>query len=232
MAASIPAGDYDTHLATAIQLCINMLEAHERQPATPARYGHVGRARARRELDDVTKHFAAAARALEGLHAEAVAALADLPPGGNWLQPWLMAPTLRGLAERARRADVSTAPAKPSIPAQRDAYAGAVASVAAVYYALVTGTAPTIISPPEDQRHKDAPNTAGRYVALVHALFAAMGVDASPPAAARAAVRQWRAASPGHSEPVKITPEMLYFPPGDPRGGKSWARPAADDEDT
>ena len=185
------AEDRESLLLAAVPKYVNMMENQARMPKTPRRFVYVGQKAARRALEKASKLLAAAADEIEELPAEAVGALANLPPGEALLQPWTIAPRLRADADRFRRADPSTVPQPPARQSisnrPREHYAHAVAANAAADFAVLTGTAPTIVTLKQGRM---SGASGGPFVDFVGALFEALSVPASAANAARRAVAE------------------------------------------
>ena len=185
--------DVETHIQAALATFLDMHQAHQQQPETPARFRHFGRARARKQLDTLAEYSDKLAEAIDASGVEVVRALADLPPGENWLQPWSFANELRRRAAQARRADVSRMPVKGETrPANY--YVKAVAGNAMTFYSLVTGGEPRLAT--NKNSGKDAGKANGPFVEFLTVLFAVMQIDASVDAVARAAHKKMRKGPP------------------------------------
>jgi hypothetical protein len=116
VASTISAVDRDAHIKSASDILLRLYAAHQRQPETPEAFRHRGQIRAKKALTAVAAAGVKFADAIGALPAEAIVALADLPPGENWLRPARLENIARIAAGACRRAaeNVAPTPRKPN----------------------------------------------------------------------------------------------------------------------
>jgi hypothetical protein len=185
VAPGLSLADHQTILQSAHDTFVGLYRARLRQPAIPPAFRHVGQTGARRALDTAARYLEKAADAVEALPAEAIKALADLPAGENWLQPWHLGSRNREAAALARKADTSKIPKQPVIRT-RHLYVRAVATNAAYFFEMLTGQRPTITTSWKTRR------ASGTFVEFLTALFCLLRITANPDYAARQAARARR----------------------------------------
>lgn len=184
----------------------SLMQINTEAPENPVpNFSVKGRAAVRKELDDVASIAEKLVSHLDELCEPAFTALADggllqiqhrrasivLGSDGtrsSSVENFDLQGVLRRVAEMARNARLDDVPESQGRGRPSDGLVFAVSSILAADYSTLTGNAPTVAT--RNNGVQDVPY--GPFFDLVSDVFAAIGIDASPEAAARAAVKRYK----------------------------------------
>lgn len=173
----------DALLQSAVDLILS--GSATRTDTARAPYTAVGPRKTKAELDRLIYLMEELADQLVHLHQPAIGALAD---AGLWRLRVEMPKNLQAIVKRVQGIDQKKMPAPPKGGRPANNCAHAIASIAALYYRLLTGKRPTRRFDPYFERQ----SSRGPFVELLGDIYAVLDLEVNAEQYARAAIARMR----------------------------------------